>query len=168
MSLLRGLFWYCERKKASLSSAFVEGFGVDGEAIDLREFLLDAIFDGGCDIVNLRNGQIAVHGAMARDENFVFNEADMNVVAVRELVKFGGERIDEIADARGKPFHFLAANNLGAERLDVDVHSGFAADGAKEIVFEFGGETMCVAKARALVHFEMKFDEQPAVDLMRG
>lgn len=141
---------------------------MDGEAIDLREFLLDAIFDGGCDIVNLSDREIAIHGAMARDENFVFDEADVNVVAIREFVKFGSERIYKIADARGESFHFLSAHNLRAERFNVDVHGSFIADGAKEIVFEFGGEAVRVAKAGAFVHFEMKFDEQAPVDLMRG
>src|SRR5690348_6032533 len=141
---------------------------MDGKAVDLGEFFFDAVFDGGGDVVNLSDREIAIHRAVTGDQNFVFNEADMNIMAIRELVKFGGKRIYKSADARGESFHFLSAHNLGAERFDVDVHGGFIADRAKEIMLKFGGETMRVAKAGALVHFEMKFDQQAAVDLMCG
>src|SRR6185437_16580683 len=50
--------------------AFVEGFGVDGEAVDLGEVFLDAVFDGGGDVVDVGDGESAVHGAMAGDEDF--------------------------------------------------------------------------------------------------
>lgn len=134
----------------------------------MREFFFDPVFDGGGDIVNLRDGKIAVHRAMAGDEDFVFDEADVNVVAIGELMEFRGQRIDKIADAVCETFHFLAADNLRAKRLDVDVHGGFAAEGAQEIVLEFRGEAVRIAKAGMFVNLKMKFDEQAAVNLMRG
>src|SRR5579863_27318 len=153
---------------ASIVLVFVEGFGVDSEAVDLREFLFHAVFDGGGDVVNLRDGQIALHGAVAGDQNFVFDEADVHIMAIRKLVKFGGEAVDEIADASGKLFHFFAASDVRAERLDVNVDGGAGAGFVEQILLKFRGEAMRVAKAGALVHFEMEFDEQPAIHLMRG
>src|SRR5579864_1630499 len=146
---------------------FVDGFGVDGEAVDLGEVLLDAVFDGGGDVVNLSDGEAALHGAVAGDEDFVLDEADVNVVAIGELVIFGAEAVDEVADADGEFLHFLAAGNVRAERLDVDidVRSGGLA---KQILFEGRGEAMGFAEAGMLVDFQMQFDEQAAVDLVRG
>lgn len=140
---------------------------MDGEAVDLGEVLLDAILEGGGDVVNLGDGEAAVHGAVAGDEDFVLNEADVNVVAISKLVKFGGEIIDEVAHADGEIFHLFAAGNVRAERLDVniDVRSGGLAE---KILFERGGELMGFAEAGTLVDFEMQFDEEPAVNLMRG
>lgn len=101
-------------------SGFVRGFGVDGDAVDLREALLDAVFDRGGDIVNLGDGKIAVHGAVAGDEDFVFDAAHVRFVAVNKFVKFGRETVDEIADVSGEFFHFFSARNVRAERLDMD------------------------------------------------
>lgn len=38
------------------ASGFVGGFGVDGDAVDLREALLHAVFDGRGNVMNLRDG----------------------------------------------------------------------------------------------------------------
>lgn len=141
---------------------------MDGDAGDLGEVLLDTVFDGGGDVVDLGDGEIAVHGAVAGDEDFVFDEADMDVVAIGELVIFGGEAVDEVADARGELGHLFAAGDVHAERLDVDVDGGVAAGGVDQIALERGGEAVGVAEAGALVDFEMKLDEQAAIDLMRG
>src|SRR5579872_3360 len=140
---------------------FVEGFGVDGDAVDLGELLLDAIFEGGGDVVDLSDGEGAVHGAVSGDENFVLDDADVNVVAIGEFVIFGTEAVDEIADADGEFLHFLAAGNVGAERLDVniDVRSGGLAE---QILLKSSGEAMGFAQAGVLVDFEMQFDEEPA------
>jgi|SRR5579864_6962562 len=146
---------------------FVDGFGVDGEAVDLGEVLLDAVFDGGGDVVNLGDGERALHGTVAGDEDFVFDEADVNVVAIGELVIFGAEAVDEIANADGEVFHLLAAGDVGAERFDVNVDvraGGFA----EQILLEGRGEAMGFAEAGMLVDFQMQFDEQAAVDLVRG
>jgi len=148
-------------------SAFVDGFGVDGDAVDLGELFFDAILEGGGDVVDLGDGERAVHGAVAGDEDFVLDEADVNVVAIGQLVIFGGEIIDEVADADGEVFHLFAAGNVRAERLDVnvDVRAGGLAE---QILLEIRGQTMGFAEARMLVDLEMQLDEQAAVDLMRG
>lgn len=141
---------------------------MDGDPVDLRKALLDAVFDGGGDVVNLRDGEIAVHGAVARDEDFVFDGAHVRFVAVNELVKFGGEAVDEIANVSGELFHFFAAGDVRAERFDVNDDGGVAVRFAEQVVFELGGEAMRFAKAGAFVDFKMKLDEKAAVDLMRG
>lgn len=99
---------------------------MDGEAIDLGEVLLDAILEGGGDVVDMGDGERAVHGAMARDEDFVLDETDVDVMAIGKLVIFGAEAVDEVANANGEIFHLFAAGDVGAERLnvDIDVRSG--------------------------------------------
>lgn len=141
---------------------------MDGDAVDLGEVFLDAVFNSGGDVVDLRDGKIPVHGAVAGDEDFVFNGTDVSFVAVGELMKFGGKAIDEIADADGKFFHFLAASDMRAERLDVDDDGSVAVGLAEQVVLKFGGEAMSIAKGGAFVDFEMKLDEKAAIDLMRG
>ena len=152
---------------ATEALGFVEGFGVDGEAVDLWELLLDAIFEGGGDVVNLGDGESAVHGAMAGDKNFVLDEANVDVVAIGKLVKFGGEIVDEVADAHSEVFHLFAAWDVRAERLnvDIDVRAGGLA---KQILLERSGEAMRFAQTGVLVDFEVQLDEEAAVDLMRG
>src|SRR5487761_669984 len=148
-------------------SAFVDGFGVDGDAVDLGEVLLDAILDGGSDVVDVGDGEAAVHGAVAGDEDFVLDEADVDIVAIGKLVIFGAEAVDEVANADGEVLHFLAAGDVRAERLDVNVDvraGGFV----EQILLERGGEAMGFAKAGMLVDFEMTLDEQATADLVRG
>lgn len=140
---------------------------MDGEAIDLGEVFLDAVFDGGGDVVDVGDGESAVHGAVAGDEDLVLDEADMNVVAIGELVIFRREIVDEVADAHGEVLHLFAAGNVRAERLNVniDVRSGGLAE---QILLEGGGEAMGFAKAGMFIDFEMQLDEEAAVNLMRG
>ena len=147
-------------------SAFVDGFGVDGDAVDLGELLFDAILDGGGDVVDVGDGEAALHSAVAGDEDFVLDEADVNVVAIGQLVIFGAEAVDEVANADGEVLHLFAAGDVRAERLDVNVDvraGGFV----EQILLERGGETMRFAEARIFVDFEVQLDEQAPIDLMR-
>jgi len=61
---------------------------MNGDAEDLREALLDAVFESGGDVVDFGDGQIALHGAVAGDEDFVIDAADMDLVTVDQFVKF--------------------------------------------------------------------------------
>jgi len=45
------------------------------DAHDLREFFLHAVFEGAGDVVDLRNGQAAVLGAMAGHKDHVLDLA---------------------------------------------------------------------------------------------
>src|SRR5487761_305811 len=126
--------------------AFVDGFGVDGDAVDLGELLLDAILDGGGDVVDVGDGEAALHGAVAGNEYFVLDEADVDIVAIGQLVIFGAEAVDEVANADGEVLHLFAAGDVRAERLDVDIDvraGGFA----EQILLELGGEAMGFAEA---------------------
>ncbi len=58
------------------------------DARDLREVLFHAIFQRGRDVVNLGNGQVAIHRAMAGDQDFVLHQPHAHFVAVRQLLKF--------------------------------------------------------------------------------
>src|SRR5271157_5970685 len=89
----RGVGQYISEPKSTVRSncatdeglALFGGFGVDGDAEDLREAFLDAIFEGRGDIVDARDGELALHDAMAGDEGVVLDLADAHVVAIEKL-----------------------------------------------------------------------------------
>ena len=58
------------------------------ETEDLWKALLHAIFERGCNVVDLGDGKAAVHRAMARNQDFVIDTADVNFVAIKQLVVF--------------------------------------------------------------------------------
>ena len=62
---------------------------MNGHAKDLREAFLHAIFERDSDVVNVGDGQAAVHGAAAGDENFVVHAVNQDFAAIHELVVFG-------------------------------------------------------------------------------
>src|SRR3990172_6788993 len=80
--------------------------GVDGEAGDLRESLADAVLEGGGDVVDGGDGEIALHGAMAGDEDLALDLADADFVAIDQLVKFALKTVDEGFDVAGEVAHF--------------------------------------------------------------
>jgi hypothetical protein len=43
------------------------------DAGDLREIFLYAVFEGACSVVDFGDGQAAVHGAVAGDQDFVLH-----------------------------------------------------------------------------------------------
>lgn len=59
---------------------------MNGEAEDLREAFFDPVFEGRGDVMNFGDGQRAVHGAVAGDQNFVVDAADVDFVAVGHFV----------------------------------------------------------------------------------
>jgi len=75
-------------KTIFVPSPLFNGFGLNRDPRDLREFLLHAVFERSGDIVDLRDRQAAIHRAMAGSQNFVFHLADVHFVAIHELVKF--------------------------------------------------------------------------------
>ena len=58
------------------------------QAKNLRETFFHAVFERGSDVVNFGDGQIAVHGAVAGDQDFVIHAAHVDFVAIRQLVIF--------------------------------------------------------------------------------
>lgn len=63
------------------------------DAVDLREFLFDAVFESGGDVVDLGNRQPAAHRAVAGSEDVVFHLAYAHVVTVNEFVEFGRQSV---------------------------------------------------------------------------
>jgi hypothetical protein len=61
---------------------FVEWLGVNRYAKDLRKHFLYAIFQHGRDVMDLRNGELAFHGAVAGHQNVVLYLACAHVVAI--------------------------------------------------------------------------------------
>ena len=58
------------------------------ETEDLGKAFFHTIFERGCNVVDLGDGKAAVHRAMARNQDFVIDAADVNFVAVKQLVIF--------------------------------------------------------------------------------
>src|SRR5271155_2787684 len=98
------------------------------DAIDLREFFLDAVFQRGGYVVDLGNGQRAPHRAMARGKDMVLDLAHADVVTIYELIKFRWQAVQKILDGSRELFHFPGASiwrgDVAAERLDMNIHVG--------------------------------------------
>jgi len=78
----------CVRTSWRYRSAFVGWLGVDCYAEDLGEVFFDAIFEGCCDVVDVCDLQIAGHRAVAGDQDFVVDAADVDFVAVGDFGVF--------------------------------------------------------------------------------
>ena len=136
------------------------------ESENLGKAFFDTIFERGCNVVDLGDGKAAVHRAMARNQDFVIDVADVNFVAVKQLVVFRLKRIQEILNRAREAFHFFSACDSRAKRLDVNIHAGAGIGGATDVFFEFCGAAMRFAQAGAFVHFKMQFDEEAPLKLM--
>ncbi len=110
--------------------ALFGGFGVDGDAEDLREALFDTVFEGGGYVVDASDGKIALHDAVAGDESVVLDLADAHIVAIEKLVKLAGQGVQEKLDSKFQAMHFantgIGSGDVAAEGLDVNVHVGIA------------------------------------------
>ena len=62
---------------------------MNGQPENLREAFLDAVFQGGSDVVDFTDGQAAVHRAMAGDDDLVVHTADVHFMAIDQLVILG-------------------------------------------------------------------------------
>jgi hypothetical protein len=69
-------------------SAFFDRLRMNRETEDLWKALLHAIFERGSNVVDLGDGKAAVHRAMARNQDFVIDTADVNFVAIKQFVVF--------------------------------------------------------------------------------
>src|SRR5690348_18013906 len=148
-------------------SAFFDRLGVNRNAGDLRELLLDAVLERRRHIVNLRDGQAAVHRAVAGNENPVLHAAHIGLVAIHQLVEFRRQAVDEIPHAAGELVQLFAARDPRAQRLNVDIYVCVSARFAQQIVLKLRSEPPLIAQARMFVHFQMELDEELALHLMR-
>src|SRR5277367_2583323 len=152
----------------SAALTFLHRLGVNCQAENLGEALFHAVFQGGGDVVDFGDGQAAVHGAVAGDQDFVIHAADVHFVAVRQLVIFGLQRIQKFLHGARKFFHLLAAADFRAERLDVNIHQRARIGFLPDVLFELGGAAVRFAQAGALVHFQVQLDEEAVIELVRG
>jgi hypothetical protein len=141
---------------------------MDGDAIELGETAAEAVFEGGGDFVDAGDGEIAIEGAVAGDEDAVLDAADEDVMAIDEAGVFGAERGEMALDGGFETAELLGAGNVDAERLDVDIDVGGGLELAADALLELGGAAMGVAEREALVDFEMEIDEEAAVELLGG
>lgn len=130
--------------------------GMDGHAVDLREMLFDAIFKSGRHIMNGCDRQVALHGAVTRSQDPMFDLADANVVAIYELVVFSGQRIEKRFDIARELLHLADAGvgrgDVAAERLDMNINVDRAAAAQlADAVFELGRFAMSVAEAEIFI-----------------
>jgi hypothetical protein len=145
---------------------------VDCDAGDLGEAFLDVVFEGGEDIVDASDGEVAFEDAMAGDEDVVLDLADTDIVGVEEFVVGGGRVIEKGFDGHFELAHFTGAHvgsgDMAAEWLDVDIDVDIAVAEGADAIFEFSGAAMCFAEREIFVDFEVKFDEEMAVLLGGG
>ena len=71
---------------------------MDGDARDLGEAFLDVVFEGGKDVVDAGDGEIAFKDAMAGDEDVVLDLTDAHVVTVDKFVVIAVHVIEERFD----------------------------------------------------------------------
>ena len=76
------------------------------DAVDLRKFFFDAVFESSSYVVHLGDWQRAPHRAVARSEDVVFHLADANVVAIYKFIEFGGQAVQELLNRLREQFHF--------------------------------------------------------------
>jgi len=124
---------------------------VNGDARDLREALLDAVFESGRDVMDASDGEVALHHAVAGNEDVVLDLADADVVAIDELVGGAGHAVEERFDGHFELAHFAGARigsgDVATEGLDVNVDVDIAFAEFADAVFEFGGAAMGFAEA---------------------
>ena len=144
---------------------------MDGDAGNLRETLLHAVFEGGGDVVDAGDGEVCFHYAVAGNEDVVLDLADADVVAIDEFIVGAGHAVEEGFDGHFELAHLAGAGigggDVAAERLDVDVDIDIFLAEFADTVFEFGGAAVGFAQAEVFVDFEMELDEKVAV-LLRG
>ena len=56
-------------------------------------------------------------------------------------------------------FHFLAAADFRAERLDVNIYQGARIGFLQDVLFQLGSAAVRFAKAGAFVHFQVQLNE---------
>src|SRR5271165_3813295 len=150
------------------------GFGMDGDAGDLREAFLDVVFKCGENVVDARDRVIALHDAVAGDEDVVVNLADADIVAIKELVVIAVQMIEVGFDSQLELAHFSGADfgrgNVPAEGLDVNVDIEFetAVPERPNGVFKLGGATMRFAERKVFVDLEVQLHENIPVLLEGG
>src|SRR6202041_2135707 len=103
------------------ASAVFGRLGVNRETVDLREPFLDAALQQGGEVVDVSDGQVAVHRAVAGNQYAVFDAANVNFVTIHQFVIFRRKRIQELLDGARKFLHFLGTNDARAKRLDVNI-----------------------------------------------
>lgn len=98
---------------------------MNGDAGDLREVLLDAVFQGRGDVMDAGDGEVALHHAVAGNENVVLDLADADIVAIDQFVVGAGHAVEEGFDGHFELTHFAGAGvgrgDVAAQRLDVNV-----------------------------------------------
>ena len=152
---------------------------MNGNSGDLRKAFLHAVFQCGGDVMDLRDGQAAFHGAMTRGQNLVFHRADVNFVAIHQLGVFTWQGVYVILDRAAETCHFavlaIHSRDMSAERLDVNIHDGSAAGRGNgdirqraDFFLEFRSLVVRIPQAQLLGHFQVHLDKQPPIELVRG
>ena len=102
---------------------------MDGDAGNLGEAFFDEVFEGGENVVDASDGVIALHDAVAGDEDVVVDLADMDIVAIEKFVVIAWHVIKEGFDSKLELTHFASADfgcgDVATKRLDVDVDVEF-------------------------------------------
>ena len=107
------------------------------------------------------DGVIALHDAVAGDQNVVVNLADAHIVAIKEFVVIARHVIQKRLDSQFELAHFtggdFGSGDVSAKRLDVDVDVELvmAVTDGGDGVLEFGGLSMGFTEREVFVDFKM-------------
>ncbi len=152
---------------------------MNGDPGDLRKVLFHAVFQRAGDVMDQRDREASIHGAVARRQDLLLHLADVDVMAIHQLVVFLRQRVDVFFDRPGEPCHLSALpvdrSDVRSERLDVNIYDRIDAFRGSSharkranLFLKFGGAAMRVPQAQVFRHFQMQFDKQPPVELVRG
>src|SRR5258707_10807607 len=155
-----------------MGSGGVGRLRMDGDARDLREAFLDAVFQRGGDIVDAGNGEIAFHHTVAGNQNVVLDLANADIVAIDELVVSAGHAVEERFHGHFQLAHLSGAGvgrgDVAAQRLDVNVDVDIVLAQVTDARLEFCGAAVGFAKGEGFVDFGGGFGEEGGVLLGGG
>src|SRR5258707_11889526 len=141
-----------------MGSGGVGRLRVDGDARDLREAFLDAVFQRGGDIVDAGDGEIALHHAVAGNQNVVFDLANADIVAIDELIVSAGHAVEEGFHGHFQLAHLSGAGvgrgDVAAQRLDVNVDGDIDLAEFTEAVLKFARAAVGFPEARVFGSLE--------------
>ena len=126
--------------------------------------LLHAVFERRRHVVDFGDRQVAVHRAMAGDQNLVLHAAHVHVVAIDQLADIPpASEFRNSCTASRKLLHFLARRQCALPAARCECSRAFRRTvSASDFFFQSRGPAVRFAQARVFVHFQMQLDEQAA------
>ena len=121
--------------------------------------------------MNFRDGQVAIHRAVAGNQNFVLHAANVNLVAIHHLrdIPTASEFRKSCTAARKILAYSSAPGMRDSQRLDVNVDARAGIGRLPDILLRARVAWRCASRRLdAFVHLQVQFDEKMPVVLVRG